>query len=113
VSVAPPAQRENRRERRIAVARAKVVAGSLARALLSAAHVTKLLCGCRRVDVARRRPPPPERATQPSPGCLLLTRQGTYTMPQGNGGSSSATPPAYLMSRACVSRRMPVQGALR
>jgi hypothetical protein len=64
-------------------------------------------------ETLSRPPPPPERATQPSPGCLLFTRHGTYTMPQGNGGSSSATPPAYLMSGACVSRRMPVQGALR
>ncbi len=55
---------------------------------------------------------PPERATQPAPGCALLTPQGVYLMPQGNGGSSTATPPAYLMSGACTTIRRPVPGVL-
>lgn len=58
-------------------------------------------------------PAPPERSMQPTPGCALLTPNGVYTMPQGTGGSSTATPPLYLMSGACVSRRQPVHGALR
>jgi hypothetical protein len=58
-----------------------------------------------------RPPPPPERATQPAPGCWLLTKEGVYVMPQGTGGSSTATPPSYLMSGACVTRRVPNRGA--
>lgn len=50
--------------------------------------------------------PPPERSTQASPGCLLFGPN--YIVPQGNGGSSTATPPVYLISGACVSRRLPV-----
>jgi hypothetical protein len=64
-------------------------------------------------ETLSRPEPAPERATQPSPGCVLLTSSGPYTMPQGNAGSGSITPPAYLMSGACVSRRQTVQGALR
>jgi hypothetical protein len=56
--------------------------------------------------------PPPEAATQPAPGCALLTPQGIYMMPQGNGGSSSATPPRYLASGACTTVRRPVTGVL-
>lgn len=62
-------------------------------------------------ETLQRPPPPPERATQPSPGCWLLTKNGVYVMPQGAGGSSSTPPPHYLMSGACVSRRTPNHGA--
>jgi len=62
-------------------------------------------------ETLSRPEPPLERSTQPSPGCLLFGPN--YFMPQGNGGSSTATPPAYLMSGACVSRRQTVHGALR
>lgn len=62
-------------------------------------------------ETLSRPEPPPERSTQPSPGCFLFGPG--YFMPQGNGGSSTATPPAYMMSGACVSRRQPVSGALR
>jgi len=64
-------------------------------------------------ETVARPEPPPERATQPSPGCWLLNRNGVYVMPQGSGGRSTATPPAYLTSGACVSRRRPVHGAVR
>lgn len=61
-------------------------------------------------ETLSRPPPPPERATQPSPGCFLI---GPNTfVPQGGAGSATPTPP-YLMSGACVSRRQPVHGALR
>lgn len=62
-------------------------------------------------ETMSRPPPPRERATQPAPGCWLLTKGGVYVMPQGTGGSSSATPPHYLMSDACVTRRVPNHGA--
>lgn len=53
---------------------------------------------------------PPERATQPTPGCALLTPQGVYLVPQAGG--STATPPRYLMSGACTTMRRPVPGVL-
>jgi hypothetical protein len=59
-----------------------------------------------------RAEPPPERATEPSPGCVLMTPNGPYTVPQP-GAASSARPQAYVMSGACVSRRVPAYGAVR
>jgi hypothetical protein len=61
-------------------------------------------------ETLSRPEPPPERATQPSPGCYLIGPNSF--VPQGNGGSRPATPP-YLMSGACVSRRQPAHGAVR
>lgn len=57
-----------------------------------------------------REPPPPEKSTRPSPGCALLTEDGVYMMPQNP--NATATPPAYLMSEACITRRQTVEGAL-
>jgi hypothetical protein len=57
-----------------------------------------------------REPPPPEKSTQPSPGCALLTKEGVHVMSQNPNVTSK--PPAYLMSDACVSHRQPVEGAL-
>jgi len=62
-------------------------------------------------ETLQRPEPPRERTTQPSPGCWLLNGDGVYVMPQGSGGSSTATPPSYLMSGACVTRRVPHHGA--
>jgi len=55
--------------------------------------------------------PPPERGTEPSPGCVLLTPNGSYTVPQP--GKATRRPQTYLMSGACVSRRLPAYGAIR
>jgi len=63
--------------------------------------------------------PPPEAATQPAPGCVLVTAQGIVQQPlPGSGGGAGAgwSQPAsgfYLMSDACVSNRQPAHGAVR
>ncbi|HLV64593.1 MAG TPA: hypothetical protein VKY73_02225 [Polyangiaceae bacterium] len=58
--------------------------------------------------------PAPERATQPAPGCAVLSRQGVTVVPQpGAGGSPSSPQGPYLTSGACVSRRVPAPGAVR
>ena len=57
-----------------------------------------------------REPPPPEKSTRPSPGCALVTDHGVHMMSQNP--NVHATPPAFLMSDACVSHRQPVEGAL-
>jgi hypothetical protein len=57
-------------------------------------------------------PPPPQRSTQPSPGCALLTPNGVYTMSQNPNATATPTPP-YLMSGACVTRRQPVAASIR
>lgn len=59
-------------------------------------------------ETQSRPPPPPERETQPAPGCALLTDDGVYMMPQD--ANQSQRPPSYLMSGACVTRRKPVPG---
>lgn len=59
-----------------------------------------------------RPPPEPQRATQPSPGCALVTTKGIYTMPQNPNATATPTAP-YLMSGACVTRRQPVAASIR
>jgi hypothetical protein len=55
-----------------------------------------------------RSAPPPERATEPAPGCALVSGNGAYTVPAaGASASASEKPSAYLMSGACVTRRQP------
>lgn len=61
-----------------------------------------------------RAEPPPERSIEPSPGCALMTGSGTYVVPQPSAsGLSPPRPRAYVMSGACVSRRVPAYGAVR
>ena len=60
-----------------------------------------------------RAEPPPERATEPSPGCALWTGRGPYMMPPptSSGVARPTRPPLYVMSGACVTRRETAHGA--
>jgi hypothetical protein len=63
----------------------------------------------------REEPWPPERTTQPAPGCVLATPTGLVQQPYTTGPTRAAAslPPSYLISGACVSRQQPVYGAVR
>ena len=63
----------------------------------------------------REEPWPPERTTQPAPGCVLATSAGLVQQPYTAGPTNAAAslPSSYLMSGACVSRQQPVYGAVR
>lgn len=63
----------------------------------------------------REEPWPPERTTEPAPGCWVYTRSQVVQQPFSASGSGAprSLPPPYLMSSACVSRQQPVYGAVR
>jgi hypothetical protein len=63
----------------------------------------------------REEPWPAARATEPTPGCALVSPGGVVQQPYGAGssGAPSNLPPRYLMSAACASRQQPVYGAVR
>ena len=62
-------------------------------------------------ETLSRPEPPPERSLHLAPGCGQ--QQPNSAIPSPVGGRAPVTPYPYLVSGACVSRRMPVPGALR
>ncbi len=63
----------------------------------------------------REEPWPVARATEPSPGCLLVTRAGVVQQPLAASSSGAPAAPVapYLMSGGCLSQQQPVYGAVR
>ena len=59
-----------------------------------------------------RAEPPIERTIEPSPGCVLVTKNG-YVVSPPSGGIPPPRSGLYLMSGACVTRRQTVHGAIR
>jgi hypothetical protein len=57
-----------------------------------------------------RAEPPPERSIEPAPGCVL---NGDYVVPPPGADGGASRPQVYVMSGACVSRRLPVGAAVR
>jgi hypothetical protein len=67
-------------------------------------------------ETVSRPEPPPERVTEPAPGCLVGGKVVPYTPAAGPRlrapGAPGLVPNKFgLMSGACVSRRVPVHGA--
>ena len=64
-------------------------------------------------ETQQRPDPPPERATEPSPGCVLMTPKGPHVVPPPAPSwvAQPARPPFYVMSGACVTSRQTAYGA--
>ena len=62
-------------------------------------------------ETLSRPEPPPERSVHLAPGCG--PESPGRPIPSPVRGNAPVTPYPYLVSAACVSRRVPVQGALR